>query len=187
MHGGSNRFITDRFSLCDRVGLNDALPLSKWISCGFTGVFQTPHLFKILDKVVAGSTKVLVYLALTLVEYRYKEILQSENSYEAIGRITSHHYDSKDAEELALIKTALDRWSKDGHQLGQAHQNRPPKAPQAQLASVLPPPASKMPPSDEDSHHKTATIVHQAAAMRSAPVLSMINLGEEIKIANAED
>jgi len=128
------------YSVCGRIGLNEVLPFAKWISRGFTGVFVSHHLAKILDKVVSGSVKILAYLALVVVENGFRQIYDSENAYEALARITdfesanrqsqrfgpgqqhlpgnSNSFGSSREEiESRLIQAAIDRWARDGHQL----------------------------------------------------------------------
>lgn len=98
---------------CDRIGLNEALPLRKWISRGMTGMFRSQHLTKVLDKVVAGSPRVLVFLALALVEHNRLKIRESENAYEAVGKMTAAAATASEDTESRIISIALERWSRD--------------------------------------------------------------------------
>ena len=52
-----------------------------------TGIFHSQHFVKVIDKVVAGSVKVLVFVAIALVEYSRHKISASENAYDAVARI----------------------------------------------------------------------------------------------------
>ena len=97
------------FSSCDRIGLNEALPLRKWISRGMTGMFRSQHLTKVLDKVVAGSLRVLVFLALALVEHSRLKIRESENAYEAVGKMTAAAATASEDTESRIISIALER------------------------------------------------------------------------------
>ena len=89
------------------------MPLGMWIKSGFTGIFHSHHFVKILDKVIPGSIKILAFVALVLVEHKYQEILNCESGYDAIVKLT----DIPEEVEPSLIQSAIDRWSKDGHQL----------------------------------------------------------------------
>ena len=102
------------FSMCDRIGLNRlnmALPLRKWISRGMTGIFRSSKLFaKVMDKVVAGSVKVLVFVALSLVDVSRQKIADSDDAYDAVAKISSIETEEMEAK---IITLALERWAKD--------------------------------------------------------------------------
>ena len=100
--------------MCDRIGLNrlnEALPLRKWISRGMTGIFRSSKLFaKVMDKVVAGSVKVLVFVALSLVDVSRKKIADSDDAFDAVAKISSIETEEMEAK---IITLALERWAKD--------------------------------------------------------------------------
>ena len=92
--------------------MNDALPLRKWISRGMTGIFHSQHFAKVIDKVVAGSVKVLVFVSLALVEHSRHKISTSENAYEAVARIKEAAAATEEA-EMRIISVGLERWARD--------------------------------------------------------------------------
>ena len=96
--------------MCDRIGLNEALPLRKWISRGMTGIFaSSPHFAKVMDKVVAGSVKVLVFVALSLVEASRQKIASCEDAYEAVAKISTVETEEAQAR---IVTVALEKWAK---------------------------------------------------------------------------
>ena len=74
-----------------------------------TGMFRSQHLTKVLDKVVAGSPRVLVFLALALVEHNRLKIRESENAYEAVGKMTAAAATASEDTESRIISIALER------------------------------------------------------------------------------
>ena len=72
------------YSHCEKIGLNEEIPLWTWFSKGFAGVLHISALEKIWDKVIGGSIKILVYVALTKVELAQNVLLGCHTANEAI-------------------------------------------------------------------------------------------------------
>jgi hypothetical protein len=64
----NNRTTSKLYSHCEKIGLNEEIPLWIWFTRGFAGVLHYSALEKIWDKVIGGSIKILAYVALTKVE-----------------------------------------------------------------------------------------------------------------------
>ena len=84
-----------------------------------TGIFHhsSQHLAKVMDKVVAGSVKVLVFVALSLVEASRHKIASSDNAYDAVTKMRPETEDA----EARIITVALERWAKDQQRASSTH------------------------------------------------------------------
>ena len=76
------------FSHCEKIGLNEEIPLWAWFARGFSGVLHFSALEKIWDKVLGGSMKILVYVALTKVELSQNALLGCHTAAEAIRSLS---------------------------------------------------------------------------------------------------
>ena len=65
---------------------------------------------KVMDKVVAGSVKVLVFVALSLVDVSRQKIADSDDAFDAVAKISSIETEEMEAK---IITLALERWAKD--------------------------------------------------------------------------
>jgi hypothetical protein len=73
----------------EKIGLNEEIPLKSWICRGFAGVLNTSALEKIWDKVIGGSLKILVFVALALIESSKMALQGCQTSQEAIRCLVS--------------------------------------------------------------------------------------------------
>ena len=80
------------FSHCENIGLNEEIPLWAWFARGFSGVLHFSALEKIWDKVLGGSIKILVYVALTKVELSQNALLGCHTAAEAIRSLSKVIY-----------------------------------------------------------------------------------------------
>ena len=87
------------FSHCEKIGLNEEIPLWAWFARGFSGVLHFSALEKIWDKVLGGSMKILVYVALTKVELSQNALLGCHTAAEAIRSLSKviHMYLARQA------------------------------------------------------------------------------------------
>ena len=81
-------FLSAIHSHCEKIGLNEEIPLWAWFARGFAGVLHFSALEKIWDKVIGGSIKILVYVALTRVELSQNALLGCHTANEAIRCLT---------------------------------------------------------------------------------------------------
>lgn len=138
----------------ESIGLHvEDHPLRTWLKDAFTSVFRTPALCKILDKVIAGSTKILVYLAVVHMDYKTSSLLQCSNSIDAVLNLSGI---SEEAEN-SIVQSALDRWAQDGRPVSQHHQQQQSGQKQTEnnatslgsAGGILPPAAT----ADNPTHH----------------------------------
>ena len=73
----------------EKIGLNEEIPLRSWFGRGFAGVLRISALERLWDKLVCGAMKLLVYVALALVEVKKMALLGCQTAKEAIRCLTS--------------------------------------------------------------------------------------------------
>lgn len=109
----SNNSLTSKlYSHCEKIGLNEVIPLWAWFARGFAGVLHFSALEKIWDKVIGGSIKILAYVALTRVELAQNVLLGCHTANEAIRCLTKISED-----DIIVAQKAIELWNKDGRQL----------------------------------------------------------------------
>jgi len=84
---------------------------------GFAGVFQPSLLVRLWDKIVGGSSKVLVYVLASSIIRSRKDILSADTEEELMNII---HGMKEDRQEIVLTQ-ALDLWEMDGCPLVPGH------------------------------------------------------------------
>lgn len=108
----NNRTTSKLYSHCEKIGLNEEIPLWTWFSKGFAGVLHISALEKIWDKVIGGSIKILVYVALTKVELAQNVLLGCHTANEAIRSLNK-----TSEEDVVIAQKAIESWNKDGRQI----------------------------------------------------------------------
>ena len=86
---GSNLILIFFASHLEKIGLNEEIPLRLWFGRGFAGVLRISPLQRIWDKLVCGAMKLLVFVALALVEVKKMGLLGCQTAKEAIRCLTS--------------------------------------------------------------------------------------------------
>ncbi len=86
----ANSSTTDKlYGHLEKIGLNEEIPLKIWFSRGFAGVLATPSLEKVWDKVISGSLKILVFVAVALVDCTKMALQGCQTSQEAVRCLIS--------------------------------------------------------------------------------------------------
>ena len=73
----------------DKIGFCEKCPVKNWICRGFAGILSPPALEKIWDKVIGGSLKILVFVAVALFESCQLVLLSCQTSQEAVKKLSS--------------------------------------------------------------------------------------------------
>lgn len=111
------------YSHMEKIGLNEQIPLKTWICRGFAGILHPTALEKIWDKVIGGSLKVLVFVALSLVECTKMSLLGCHTAQEAIRYLVSTSEETDDV----IAQKGIELWVIDGSHLmpGDHKKDRP--------------------------------------------------------------
>ena len=72
------------YSHLSKIGLMEDIPLKTWFKRGFAGVLHSSALEKLWDKVIGGSLKIMVFVALSLIESSKMALQGCQTSQEAI-------------------------------------------------------------------------------------------------------
>uniref|UniRef100_A0A0K2TDW8 TBC1 domain family member 7 n=2 Tax=Lepeophtheirus salmonis TaxID=72036 RepID=A0A0K2TDW8_LEPSM len=108
------------YSYCEKIDLLNNLPIRVWISRAFAGVIHENVLVKVWDKVIGGSMKILVFVAISIMELCNSRLQQSADWREGLKI-----FDKLSEEDCSIIvQKAIDQWTKDGCQLFPCDHNR---------------------------------------------------------------
>lgn len=72
------------YSHFEDIGFNYDIPLKSWLGRGFAGVLNACAIEKVWDKVIGGSLKIMVYVAVALVNSSKVSLQVCQTSQEAI-------------------------------------------------------------------------------------------------------
>lgn len=98
------------YSHLAEIGLNEDIPIKKWLCRGFAGVLHSTALEKIWDKVIGGSLKILVFVAVALIKTSKIALQGCQTSQEAIRCLINVSFKTStlsNAFVISLYKTVI--------------------------------------------------------------------------------
>ncbi|XP_070200729.1 TBC1 domain family member 7-like isoform X2 [Littorina saxatilis] len=86
------------------------LPLKDWFSCYFADVLPDISFQRIWDKVIGGSSYVMVYVAVAILIFFRRPLLSMKSSEDMVNYLSNIQDDCGDR----IVNEALDLWAKNG-------------------------------------------------------------------------
>ncbi|XP_025085298.1 TBC1 domain family member 7-like [Pomacea canaliculata] len=98
-----------------------SLPLIDWFTCCFASVLPDISFERVWDKVIGGSTFVLVYVAVSILIFFRRPLLSMKSSEEMVAYLRHIPEDCGDI----IVNQALDLWTQNGSQLMSSKSDSP--------------------------------------------------------------
>ncbi|RDD44646.1 TBC1 domain family member 7 [Trichoplax sp. H2] len=99
----------DLYQFLDSSKILPSLPLSEWFETCYAGILQDSTLHRILDKVIAGSRLILLFVAITIL-ISFKESIMTCNEIEMLPKIVNIPYDRSEA----IAAKSIETWERYG-------------------------------------------------------------------------